>query len=128
MVDSNKVPWRAIHEYLLEVGSAKTEQEFFARALSGMDRMIPVDTCSGLFHDDGKLLLGRGVTDSAMGIYNAYYRFRFPFVPRPEKLCEAWMRRAELEGCARIEWSRYADSEYVNDYAKNQCGRDPGDL
>ena len=118
MADSNKVPWRAIHEYLLEVGSAKTKQEFLFTALTRMDRMIPADACTGLFNDEGRLLLSEGVAESDVGLFNSYYRFRFPFVPKPEKFSDAWIERAGLEGCARIDWLRFEKYEYVADYAK----------
>ena len=49
MIDYGKVPWRAIHEYLLDIESAKEERDFFSRALSGIDRLVPADTTTALF-------------------------------------------------------------------------------
>src|SRR5208282_17280 len=60
MLDYDKVPWRGVHEYLLEVESARNVQDFFARALAGIERLIPFDLASTLFDGAGRMLASKG--------------------------------------------------------------------
>ena len=116
MIHYDKVPWRTIHEYLLDVESATSKREFFSRSLSGIDRLIPADAATGLYDDWGRRLFGSGLSDAENRAYNDYYRFRFPFVSDQRHFQEAWIALADRDSCSPVEWQDYHNSEYVTDW------------
>jgi len=118
MLDYDKVPWRGVHEYLLEVESARNVQDFFARALAGIERLIPFDLASTLFDGAGRMLASKGFGEASIRIFNDYYRFRIPFLPDPYADLRRYL--AISEKFQIVEWSDYGDSEFVADYARPQ--------
>jgi DNA-binding CsgD family transcriptional regulator len=118
MIDYGKVPWRQVHDYLLDIESASTKKEFFARALSGVERLIPADAATALFDAEGRVVFSHGLYDTDNQTYNDYYRFRFPFVRDQRLLFEAWHALAKGNSCSLVEWGEYCNSEFVTDFAR----------
>jgi DNA-binding CsgD family transcriptional regulator len=117
MIDYGKVPWRAVQEYLLSIESAPTMNEFFSRAVSAIDRLIPSDVGVGLQDlSSGKVLSGNGYgfSESNCLAWDEYYRFRIPFAQNFSK--EAALSLVSDNHCALFKWSDYRDSEFVTDF------------
>jgi DNA-binding CsgD family transcriptional regulator len=120
MVDYDKVPWQAVHEYLLGVECASTKTEFFSSALTGIQRLIPSDVSTCLFERGGRILASEGFSEADCQAFNDYYRLRIPFIPDPGRTEEAVLSRIDDGGCDVVEWRDYADSEFVVDFAAPQ--------
>jgi DNA-binding CsgD family transcriptional regulator len=108
--EASSLPWPRIHDYLLEVGSARTETEFHRLVHDGIQGLIP--------NEGGLSAITGPACDPARGVrgifwsgepqvlkdFNAYYRFRQPFTQ--ELLCSDWT----------FDYDRYRDTEFVQDY------------
>jgi DNA-binding CsgD family transcriptional regulator len=109
-----KVPWGKIHEYLLDIESAQSIDDFWKRAVDGIGRLIPWDVAAGIFSScTGDLQLGCGLRQKAREEYNAYYKLHIPFLPEtsfPISSAKALVRDA-------VRWSNYRDTEYTTDFA-----------
>lgn len=70
------IPWRAIHDYLLEVGEATTESDFYARVLSRLDAVIPHDKgCAIFLYDHAGPAWVAGSHEVSWGSdFNRHYR------------------------------------------------------
>jgi DNA-binding CsgD family transcriptional regulator len=108
--EAPSLPWALIHDYLLEVGSARSEAKFHWLVHDRMQGLIPNDgglsAITGPEHDPARGV--RGVYWSGdpqvLKDFNAYYRFRQPF--SQELLCSDWT----------FDYDRYRDTEFVQDY------------
>ena len=81
MKNSGKVPWPKLREYLFQVGSYQTRQQFLHAACVEIHRLIPFDETAGVFDtSDGRNLDGIGKSDACTDAYNTYYRERRPRV------------------------------------------------
>jgi hypothetical protein len=120
MIDYDKVPWRAVQEYLLSIESAPTMDEFFSRALSEVDRLIPSDVGVGIFDNSGRMISSNGFRDAEARAYNDYYLFRIPFIPDPQRIKEISLSLVGDNHCSIIKWSDYRDSEFVTDFVQPQ--------
>jgi DNA-binding CsgD family transcriptional regulator len=112
MIDYDKVPWRAVHEYLLEIESATTKEELVHRVCFELGRLIHTDVGVTLFDQSGKMAYGNGFSDQAQRVFNDYYRFRIPFVPDVRRLEQ--VARVVQE----VRWSDFCNSEFVTDFAR----------
>ncbi len=117
VINYEKVPWRKVHEYLLDIEYVRTKEDFFARILSGVERLIPADSATALFDGAGRVVFSHGLDDDDNQAYNDYYRFRFPFVKDQRLLFETWHALAKGNSCSRVEWRTYRYSEFVTDFA-----------
>jgi DNA-binding CsgD family transcriptional regulator len=113
MLEFDKVPWRDVHEFLLDIESAPTRMEFVSRTLAGMNRLIPNDISTSLFDDCGRLLFSNGLDDTVHKSFNEYYRFRIPFVPDIRRFLEVACIGHEITA-----WGDYSDSEFVADFTR----------
>ena len=118
MIDYGKVHWRAIHEYLLSIESAPTMDEFLARAVSGVGRLIPSDVGVGIHDFSRRFLHGTGIRASAQSAFNDYFRFRIPFVTDPRLFKEISLSLMGDNNCFVVDWNDYRDSEFVTDFAR----------
>jgi len=110
--DYDKVPWWTVHEYLLDIESATTKEEFVHRACSELGRLIDTDVGVTLINQSGEIMYGRGFSEQAQDVFNDYYRFRIPFVTDVRRLQQ--VARVIQE----VGWSDFSDTEFVTDYAK----------
>jgi DNA-binding CsgD family transcriptional regulator len=79
MRNSGKVPWPKLREYLFQVSSYETRQQFLHAACVEINRLIPFDETAGVFDtSDGRNLDGIGKSDTCTNAYNNYYRRRRP--------------------------------------------------
>ena len=104
-------PWEKVQDFLLEVGSAKTREEFNRKVFAGVQRLIPYDVAVGFFDPRTfKLLFANGLSASVDKAYNEHYYGIHPWLTRWDipKVYASW----------RVDWGEYRDSEYVTDFAR----------
>jgi DNA-binding CsgD family transcriptional regulator len=119
MRNYEEVPWRAIHDYLLDIESAKTKNEFIIRAMSGLLRLIPVDVGAIMADDSGRVVLGDGFGDALIRSFNEYYRFRVPFIPDVHRFkISALSSRYSVDHCFITVWNDYKNTEFVTDFTR----------
>lgn len=103
--------WWKIQDFLIEVGGSPTREEFCKRTFDQIQRLIPYDAGAGLFDSrTTQLIVGVGLTESALDEYNSYYYRIQPWMT-PEgtaKFAKMW----------RVNWREYDDSEFVTDYVR----------
>ena len=121
MIEIGESLWRRIHEYLLELASCRTRDQLVDHALNSVQRLIPFDAANGLFDPvSTKLVTGTGLTPTAQRAYNEYYSCRQPWMAGGHRKGHPFMPTSDNLGpldTLRIAWRRYADSEYVSDFA-----------
>jgi DNA-binding CsgD family transcriptional regulator len=117
MLDFDKVPWRDVHEVLLDIESAPSRMEFVSRTLTGMTRLIPNDISACLFDEWGKLLFSNGLDESACKSFNEHYRFCIPILPDIRRFQEVASLGSSL-GYEINVWNEYPDSEFTADFAR----------
>ena len=77
-MNTRKVPWPKLREYLLRVSSCPTRGEFMRTACVEAQALIPFDAGAGVFAaTDARHLIGIGQGDSVNTAYNDYYRTRW---------------------------------------------------
>ncbi len=107
----SSLPWEKINDFFLEIGDAKSRDEFCLRVLDSVQRLVPYDVGGGFFCTRTTLFLaGRGLSRSADEAYNQYFHRRHPWMT-PEGIARAAARW-------RVCWKDYASSEYVTDFAR----------
>ncbi len=80
MNDFSKVRWKKIREYLLQLGSCRTREDFLHTASAEVQSLIPFDAAAGIFStSDAAFLAGVGMSGSVNECYNRYYRTRQPW-------------------------------------------------
>jgi DNA-binding CsgD family transcriptional regulator len=105
------VPWDKINDYLIDAGSAQTEEEFHLRAVRGIDAIIRRDAGSVLVARDPTRLDGVDCVQGTSGQgwcreYNEYYRYRLP------------MPWSEVERLRVTDFTHWEDTEYVTDFLR----------
>jgi DNA-binding CsgD family transcriptional regulator len=117
MLNFDKMPWRDVHNFLLDIESAPTRMEFVSRTLAGMTRLIPNDISACLFDEWGKLLFSNGLDESASKSFNEHYRFCIPMLPDIRRFQEIASQGSSL-GYEVNAWKKYPDSEFTADFAR----------
>ncbi len=103
------LPWTRIHDYLADVGAARTLEEFDRRVLRGIGALIPHEATAASFVSHGGVPPCRGVSrgwERHRHAFNARYRHKVP-VPiagRPP----IWL----------MDFSQWSDSELVRDFVR----------
>ena len=110
------LPWKAINDFVLHLGSAETKSGLFDIALAGIDEIVDFDSACGVFDQDRRAIRTTGMLESADKLYNGYYRF----IQKP--YCEQRERQNEkpafllLDHC--INYGVCSDDEYYVDFAR----------
>jgi DNA-binding CsgD family transcriptional regulator len=74
---SAKVPWRKVHNYLLQVESCETIGEFMHTACVEVEKLIHFDAAAGIWSAKNATCLEVvGPTESVQKSYHTYYRIR----------------------------------------------------
>jgi len=106
-------PWERINDFLLAIGSVKRPELFWHTLLNALDALIPFDVGGiiGVADADGNVIAQEalGVDPRSIEAYNDYY---WTVMPNPP----AFARGDVLN----LDWSRYANSEYVVDFLAPQ--------
>jgi DNA-binding CsgD family transcriptional regulator len=105
------IPWTEVNDYLREIGSAKTREEFCERVLFGLARFVPCDM-AGIFQFLGPCLHQVGSSEKDLKAYESYYQFRLPWFPSSKKPA------VPPDTIGKINWRtlRYIDSEFFTDF------------
>jgi DNA-binding CsgD family transcriptional regulator len=111
MEHGDSLPWEKISDYLIDVGSSQTEEEFHLRAVNGIDAIIPRDAGSVLIAHDPTRLDGVDCVVGTSGMdwcreYNEYYRYTCP-IP--------W---SEVERLRVTDFTPWENTEYVTDFLR----------
>ncbi len=109
MSNTAQLPWKKIHEYLLEVGSSSTKEEMCCRAVQAIGDLIPWDADAGLFTNTGECIVSADMRLYAE--YNAYYRKLIPFVKYDQQYVPVVGMDKKL-----VEWRDFEGSEFVHDF------------
>jgi DNA-binding CsgD family transcriptional regulator len=107
----DSLAWDKISDYLVEVGSSQTEEEFHVRAVNGIDAIVKRDAGSVLIaHDPGRpdgVDCVEGTSGQAWcREYNEYYRYRIP------------MPWSVVERTRVTDFTPWEHSEYVTDFLR----------
>jgi DNA-binding CsgD family transcriptional regulator len=109
------IPWTKINEYLLALELAHSTSDLLSKALEGIEQVIPWDVGIGLFSANlGDYLTGFGLGEAINRDYNAYYKFRVPFLPQPAFP----LTDEEMSLHDAVCWNDYRDTEFATDFAK----------
>jgi len=77
-VDSGKVPWPKLREYLFRLSCCPTRLEFMKTAWIEIQGIISYDECAVVMDSEAKIPEGIGKTGSLAAVYNSYYRTKHP--------------------------------------------------
>ena len=106
-MDSGKVSWPKLREYLLRVSSCQTRKEFMRTACLEVQTLIPFDNYANIFSVlDSRFLGGMGPGDAAKS-FNGYYRYRLPSFGRDLTLIPEivdWQGLGSLEFVVDFMW------------------------
>jgi DNA-binding CsgD family transcriptional regulator len=110
MSNNSIIPWVKIYDYLAELGSVGTMDEFVDQALKAISRIIPHDA-NGLFINTdklGRVLSWKTTSDSEKWLipFNNYYYQTMPDI--------------EGQDIVTVDWNQYQNKEYTNDFIKPQ--------
>ena len=111
MEHGDSLPWGKISDYLIDVGSSQTAEEFHLRAVHGINAIIPRDAGSVLIARDPTRLDGVDCVEGTSGKdwcreYNEYYRYRLP------------MPWSVVERLRVTDFTPWEHSEYVTDFLR----------
>jgi DNA-binding CsgD family transcriptional regulator len=113
--EAQELPWPAIHEYLVEVGSARTKRELLKKSVAGLSRIIPYDSCAGAFSVAWEILFADGLSGKEQHAYNEHYRIMHR--QKYAKKRSASSSRSPLVFCSRPSRA-YENSEFYVDFAR----------
>ncbi len=108
---ANLPAWNKINDYLVEVGSSRTEEEFHLRVVNGTDAIVPRYACSAFVaRGPGRV----NAVDNVEGTggqawcqeYNEYYRYRLP------------MPWSVIEHVRVTDFTPWEHTEYVTDFVR----------
>ena len=112
-MDSGKVPWPKLREYLLRVSSCSTPKEFMRTACLEVQTLVPFDVTAGIFNaSDARYLEGVGQSDAVNESYNTYYRTRQPSFLKDDG-------RVDLGGILSthvLDCRKYSNLEFASDF------------
>jgi len=109
----DNLPWRAINDYLTEIGAEQTKDRFLSTVLSALPRLVPFDVEGGVFQVMGRCLHVVGASEERIRMYTDYYQYRQPFFEETG----APIPPADLLGAQITDWSgRYIHTEMVTDF------------
>jgi DNA-binding CsgD family transcriptional regulator len=110
------IPWPRIYALLEDCGPSDHSMDFLARALRGVERIIPFDVGCGFTETTGRYFASYGPSQKTVDDYNAYYRHRLDFLPQS-------MSEASVEGSfdalLPVFWRRFGATEFVGDFCKS---------
>jgi DNA-binding CsgD family transcriptional regulator len=109
MLDLESLPWTRINDFILDVGSARTEEELDRKTASGVGALIPFDVGAATFRFERNTVRYAKATDGLENtgrLLNTYYRFRFP-IPVD------YLRQHE-----GTDFTPWEDTEYVTDFIR----------
>ena len=114
MRNLGRIPWKKVHDYLLQVERCQTIREFMLTASAEVQKLIPFDSAAGFFStNDGKSLEAIGPPESVKTSYNTYYHARLAgYLLGQSKRKGNWK---VLFGPV-VNWREHRNLEYAADF------------
>lgn len=108
------IPWPAIYDLLeREEKPSGNSQDFLARVLRGVGKLIPFDVSCGIMDATLKYVASYGHSERAVDEFNDYYRYRLDFLPQP--ISNAYANGSD-EALLPIPWQSFGKTEFVGDF------------
>ncbi|HET6485317.1 MAG TPA: LuxR C-terminal-related transcriptional regulator [Spirochaetia bacterium] len=107
-----RLPWRAILDYLAEVETAQTLDRFLVEASCGLEKLIPSDVEVGFFHVNGPCLCQTGAGESVRRAYAEYYQYHLPWFEQGHKGLPSYLVGVQVVDLKRI----WGDTEFGTDF------------
>jgi DNA-binding CsgD family transcriptional regulator len=116
---SKSLPWSKINDYLLELSSAGTKDNFLTSACAAVQGLLPYDNGCIFTFANGHIAVGIGYSKCQLRIYDDYYFERVPYMQKGIHPVN-WI----VSDYSQVDWNSFRHSEFVTDFARpNGLGR-----